>query len=479
MTPPNPPTRPSVRRAFPSVPGAIVAAMLATVALASGLAACNSTKTERRSAVEDLGDKRDVALRVLATGETQGYLETCGCESGQIGGIARRGTYLRGLRGPNDLTIDLGNITSGSGDLRRLRREAALDALAALKYDVVVPGRGEIVDGEAFVSGAKARGLRVVSANVTGPDGNPLFEPWWVRVLPDGRRVAVIGLTEPIALPPAGWHVTPPVAALVSALHDLEGKADTVIVATSLPEPDARAIAESAEGVSLVLAGATPDPDVTFDAAGRALLGVVGHLGQYVSRIDFDASLKPAFTWRAWLDEKVPEDTEMAAIIRRYKDDVAGLDTQFVDKIVAAKRAASFAGSKSCESCHGADYAVWKASLHGNAMRILVEKKANRDPDCVPCHLVDVPHAPTATVAAGTPGALGAVTATGTFDADAMGVGCEACHGGSAAHVADPKVRTPNRDGGRSLCVSACHHPPEVKTFDVAKQWEKVRHGGK
>lgn len=472
MTAPTTPVPSAPVRAFAAV-------ALAAALLLGGAAACSSTGSGRRSAVEDLRDRRPVALRVLATGDTQGYLETCGCSSGQVGGIARRGTYLRGLRGATDLTIDLGNITSGSGDLRRLRREAALDALAALRYDVVVPGRGEVVDGDAFVSGAKSRGLRVVSANLSGADGNLLFEPWWVRVLPDGRRVGVIGLTEPVALPPAGWHVTPPVAALVAALHDLEGKADTVILATSLPEPEARAIAASVEGVSLVLAGATPEPDVTFDTSGRALLGVAGHLGQYVARVDFDAALKPAFTWRAWLDEQVPEDAELAAITRGYKEAVAGLDTQFLDRIVASKRAAGFAGSVSCAGCHAADFAVWKASLHGNAMKILVEKKAHRDPDCVPCHLVDVPHAPTATVAAGTPGAAGVVTATGTFDADAMGVGCEACHGGSAAHVADPKVRTPNRDGGRSLCAAACHHPPEVKSFDFEKQWVTIRHGGK
>ena len=96
---------------------------------------------------------------------------------------------------------------------------------------------------------------------------------------------------------------------------------------------------------------------------------------------------------------------------------------------------------------------------HRRAMRILVERNANRDPDCVPCHLVDVPHGDAAIVA------------------DEMGVGCEACHGGSAAHAADPTVRTPVRDGGRSTCASRCHHPPEVKEFDFAKQWPRIAHG--
>jgi hypothetical protein len=155
----------------------------------------------------------------------------------------------------------------------------------------------------------------------------------------------------------------------------------------------------------------------------------------------------------------VADDPELAQVVRRYKEGAAALDTQFIDGIVAAKRAQGFAGSKSCEPCHAEDYTVWTKTLHGSAMRILVEKEAHRDPDCVPCHLVDVPAAP------------------GPFDADAMGVGCEACHGGSAAHNADPTVRTPAKDGGRGACSAQCHHPPEVKDFDFAKLWPRIAHG--
>ena len=75
MNAPKPARVASVRRTDLAVRRTMVAAVLATVALASGLAACTGTKTERRSANEDLRDKRAVALRVLATGETQGYLE--------------------------------------------------------------------------------------------------------------------------------------------------------------------------------------------------------------------------------------------------------------------------------------------------------------------------------------------------------------------------------------------------------------------
>jgi 2',3'-cyclic-nucleotide 2'-phosphodiesterase (5'-nucleotidase family) len=432
------------------------------------LAACASHDTGRRSARDDLGAAASGALRVFATGDTRGFLEPCGCEEGQFGGIARRGTYRRGSAGAGDVWIDLGNLTSGGDELRRLRREAALDAFAQLRYDAVVPGRAEIADGEAFETAARARGLPVVSANVVGADGALVFEPWTLRDVSPGRRVAIVGLTDPGARSPSGRKVVAPEGALRRAVGDLAGKADVVIAATSLDVPAARALADAVPGVALVLSGSTPEPDAPFEtrtssAGGTVVVAAVGHLGEYVARVDFDASLRPAMTWRAWLDDQVADDPELAAVTRRYRDAAAALDERMVEKLAEGHRASGFAGSLSCAPCHRAEFDVWKASRHATAMRSLVAKKTNRDPDCVPCHLVDVPERP----------------APAPWDPDAHGVGCEACHGPSAAHAADPEVKTPVRDGGRSVCASQCHHPPEVKHFDLALHWPRIAHGGK
>jgi hypothetical protein len=330
-----------------------------------------------------------------------------------------------------------------------------------MRYDVLVPGRAEIADGAAFEEGARRRGLRVLSANLRDENsGARVFAASWVRALDDGRRVAVIGISESPRTPPAGRKVDLPADALRMALRELGGLADVVVVATSLPSEAAHKLAAEVPDAALLLTGCTPEPDTQFDrTSGGTVVGVAGHLGQYVARVDFGTNLRPAATWRSWLDSRVGEDAAMAAIVRRYKDAAIALDARMVENIVAGHRQSGFAGSASCAPCHGDDHAKWAESLHGRAMRVLVERKANRDPDCVPCHLVDTP------------------TAGASLDADAMGVGCEACHGPSARHAADPKVKTPVRDGGRSACGPQCHHPPEVKTFEFAVQWPRIAHG--
>ena len=56
------------------------------------------------------------------------------------------------------------------------------------------------------------------------------------------------------------------------------------------------------------------------------------------------------------------------------------------------------------------------------------------------------------------------------------GVGCESCHGPSAGHVRDPKVRTPF--AARDQCVT-CHDRENSPAFEYAGFWEKIRHGDK
>jgi hypothetical protein len=98
-------------------------------------------------------------------------------------------------------------------------------------------------------------------------------------------------------------------------------------------------------------------------------------------------------------------------------------------------------------------------------MRTLAEKQASRDPQCVPCHLQDVPHDPAAPL----------VT-------ESLGIGCEACHGGAAHHVdlarrgsAAAAVRA-LAPATREACLR-CHVPPNDVRFDFGAYWPKIAHG--
>src|SRR2546426_917679 len=54
-------------------------------------------------------------IRIVVSGDTQGWIVPCGCTSNQSGGLPRRGRYVADLRQSNRvLLFDVGGAASGS-----------------------------------------------------------------------------------------------------------------------------------------------------------------------------------------------------------------------------------------------------------------------------------------------------------------------------------------------------------------------------
>jgi hypothetical protein len=122
----------------------------------------------------------------------------------------------------------------------------------------------------------------------------------------------------------------------------------------------------------------------------------------------------------------------------------------------------ALAGSDTCRKCHQNDWHSWRQSAHAAAWHSLERKDAQADPDCQRCHATGY-GMPGGFVSAGRSHAL-------------VGVGCESCHGPSAAHVADPTVHTPHFREARAGCQS-CHDRENSPKFALDSYWNKIRHG--
>lgn len=462
------PTHPFAARAPGATRRGRATALVLAATFFAAAFAVSCTGTGRRTSSDEIRSgaraSDSAAFRIFATGDARGHLEPCGCEKDQTGGLPRRGSYLAAAARDEDLVVDLGNLTSGKDKLREARRNSSFDALVALRYDAFVPGPAETFDGETFVAAAAARpSVKVVCANWKRASGELLFAPWLILPAKNGKRVAFVGVTEPFADGSKTFVVEPPADAVKRAVRDLAGKADGIVVGAAMSVPAAEELARGLEGVAVVLAGATPEDDKWKAPTGGTRLEIAGELGGYVARVDLGPDLAVHDAWKAWLDDKTPEDSKMTVLVQTYRELIASFDTNYVEGIIAAKRAEGYAGSDSCRDCHEADHDLWRSSLHSHGMRTLVEKKSSRDPDCVPCHLVDV-------------GADGK-----NVPADELGIGCEACHGGSTAHVLSARngsarpVQTPVRDA-KAVCVT-CHHKPFVKEFALETHWPRIQHG--
>jgi hypothetical protein len=210
------------------------------------------------------------------------------------------------------------------------------------------------------------------------------------------------------------------------------------------------------------------------DAAARKRL--VAQQEAYTERIaDLEAQLAAAeeggtnrlSVFEVALSRDVADHPETHARVEAAKEKItaaAGTDpTRFVPRIVSE---GPFAGGAVCISCHRTEHAQWSRTGHARAWNALVAEKRALDDDCWSCHVTG--H-----------GAEG-----GPPDAEASGpwrdVQCEACHGPSREHAADPEgaATQPVRDPDQQVCT-ACHDgEQDGGRFDWETYRPRVMHGG-
>jgi hypothetical protein len=113
--------------------------------------------------------------------------------------------------------------------------------------------------------------------------------------------------------------------------------------------------------------------------------------------------------------------------------------------------------------CHAEDHGAWEQSKHTHAWQTLSAANGfHVDPFCQQCH----------TTGYGLPGGFESRAATPVL----VSVGCENCHGPSAAHAARPQVHTPFAAADQ---CTRCHDHENSPKFEYNKYWGRIRHGKK
>ncbi len=407
-------------------------------------------------------------LAVLVSGDTAGWIVPCGCASNQSGGLPRRASAVEPLRADRDVIVaDAGGAPKGSSPYDRLKFEAVLRGELAMDLAAHNLGGSEAALGPDYLRDVAARlAVPFVSANAADSAGKPLAEPLRI-VAAGGRRVALVGVLSPRYATPQVC-VRPPRHAVLDALAAHRGRYDAVIVLAYLPQDELRALAETLPEADAVVGGPTLQPLVP-EAVGPTVLASATNQGKFLVRLDAPQK-GGSERWTATvveLNEQYADDPGQVENLRAYyaelaRADFAPADTSLVRSLVTGQDGARIAGTKSCRKCHQEDAKLWDDSKHAKAWESLAAKGTHVDPDCQRCH------------------ATGYGLAGGFVSAQRsprrVNVGCEDCHGPSAAHAAQPKVRTPYYQKAIDTCTG-CHDRENSPKFDRQAYWEKIRHG--
>ncbi len=279
-------------------------------------------------------------------------------------------------------------------------------------------------------------------------------------------RVAVTGLLSAqykdiLAATSPEIRLEDPEAALQRLQPDLSRSGDVRVLLYHGPKAEADELARRFPLFQLVVFAHEGDHPVDAEHSGSLWSASAGQDGKYlgIARTTSGAPQKLEQVTYSELGPSLSDDAEIAGIKSAYLDRVATEDLLSKVGKSATANGDSFAGSAACKSCHASAYATWSTSAHSHATETLAVEKEDRDPECVPCHVVGLDRVGGFVSRQKTP--------------HLQEVGCESCHGPAARHVADPKVHLGK--AGPTACQQ-CHVSQHSPRFDFAAYWPKIKH---
>jgi hypothetical protein len=164
------------------------------------------------------------------------------------------------------------------------------------------------------------------------------------------------------------------------------------------------------------------------------------------------------------LGVEIADEPKTAALVAAAKEKI-GATVPTADALVTPHRVPAgsrWAGSDSCAGCHRTEHQQWAGTAHSHALGSLAAAERAADEACWTCHVTG----------ANQPGGPTSAAAIGPF----RDVQCEACHGPSAAHVADPAGVKPVRTPGVATCTTCHDGEQDQGRFDLDSYLPQVRH---
>lgn len=431
----------------------------------------------------------------LVTGQTEGRLEPCGCSKNPAGGLSRREGIASALKEefPDSpvVFLETGSFLSYRNPAAHVFNATLVDWMGHAGYVATGVGDTDLIQGlDHFHEQIADLGIHYLSANIE-KDGEQVFPGSTTFVLPanDGGEavhVGLIGLSGPVHSPKFEMHESlsfgDPALAAQEEYNTLTQPADgspapdLVFLLGTLHPDDARPVVQAVPNADMYAFSA--DMVVTQQIQKAGLKGsplfYTGDLGRRM----FEFLLfrdGEGYRWayrNLYLGEGVPEsphwDQRVQATIAEANEVNKRLLTGHKVEKKPGDRAYFKGGD--CASCHPQAVKVWQESRHAGAMKTLVIKNQDYNPECLPCH----------------------TTGMGQWDGfvtpeetpHRINVQCESCHGPRDGHpvferelrAAKKQVPVDPATRGEELCRS-CHTEADSPEFTFEAYWPKIAHG--
>lgn len=307
-------------------------------------------------------------LTIVFSGDMRGELENCHCPKDDFGGLNRRSMYIAEVKEDVGelVLLDVGDVLpllTSDLDKNKILHSSFISfkAMDIMGYDAMNVGESDLVLGEAsLVEKIGETELTLISANIVDKyTGKPFFEPYIVKVMKSGLRVGILGLVnERYVLNSDRLEIFPSKDAASKYIPELKSKSDIVIVLGHLGLPYSVDLAESVDGIDVILNGHWDVDSQEPIEAGKTLVMSTTYHSRKIGRLDlslYDGDIN-SYKWKSTqLDERyegsnlLEEITkEVSVSVKKQTDEEA----PSVEDIALGRPLRVFVfGSSGCRDC--------------------------------------------------------------------------------------------------------------------------------
>ncbi|MBE0534898.1 MAG: hypothetical protein IH624_04450 [Phycisphaerae bacterium] len=371
-------------------------------------------------------------LTVFMTGNVLSTLQPCGCSSGQLGGLDRRGAVLATAPADQRLVLDTGNLLAGHKPQDMIKLGVLFQAMSMLEYDLVhlTPEDLAAVTNLGLAQGG--------TFPLITPDGEASCS----------KKFTVAG--QPLTVTVASARADSlDIDSLESLFEQRQALGLNILIIDDASDDVVAKLATLRALDVVICPTAADEPRIIDKGRQKPLLVSVGRLGKYVARLTArpagDGTLGLDFD-KVAVDESLAQDEHLAQLYKDYQVMVKEERLLEGHPRVPLPDGLKYLGNESCRSCHSYEYDKWSKNPHAHAYETLVNVGAQYDPECVKCHVVGFGYE------------SGFISEESPKDL--RDVGCEVCHGPGSEHL---KSLTTGRGGTgisepMAKCID-CHNP--------------------
>lgn len=337
------------------------------------------------------------------------------------------------------MLLSAGEFAPRPDNFGGLGLEAHLTAMSLMGYDAVTLGHRELaIDPKILDDQLAINRTPVVCSNLFF-DGAPYGQKY-VLLHRGPLTIGVVSAIDPTRRasqdPEVGSHWTFPEAesSLRSVIEEAESSANILILLSQMGLWKTLDLIDQFSQIDVAIVGDEGKTIRNPILYRNSLVIMSGNRGQYVGKLDlildgdggilgYQGDLIP-------LDETIPDDPEIAALVAEFKNRVEELA---VDTTAATADTSGtlenvpgrYVGATVCQECHSWIYTKWQVTPHRHAFQTLHRERQSSNPDCVPCHVVGY-------------GQGGYTNLDET--PHLVDVQCESCHDRGSNHAENPQV---------------------------------------